>query len=84
MHFVKNDFERDGLNVVGRRAKTDIVEGAASVRLVFEGKLVIGNRARDTAGKRVEIGVTDGVENLRARRRKQHNKSLPNTLDFCN
>ena len=46
MHFIKNNFERDGLNLVGRRGKAEVVEGTATVRLVLEGELVIGNRAR--------------------------------------
>lgn len=48
MHSIKQKIERDGFDLVGRRGKADIVEGAAAVRLVLEGELVIGYGARAT------------------------------------
>jgi hypothetical protein len=59
MHFVKDKIERDGLNLVVRRAKPDIVEGAAAARFVLKGELVIGNRPRDAAGERLSLGLLE-------------------------
>jgi hypothetical protein len=80
MHFVKDKIERDGLNLVVRRAKPDIVEGAAAARFVLKGELVIGNRPRDAAGKGIKIRVLEGVENLGARR---HAQNLLQEMVFC-
>jgi hypothetical protein len=68
MRFAKEQVERDGFNLVGRRGEADVVDGTAAPRLRGKGKLVIGKGARNAARKRIEVGALHGRKNLRARR----------------